>query len=127
MEEVYRFPPLRLKPAVASSPFVIPKSGDPEDLERENKGETHEKRAIKRNVPDLDSRFRGNDGKRECVETQMQKIVRNTPPTLPPFIPSFCKRLKPPTNSFIEPEKKAAEKYNRTLLTFSYSCNTIDN
>jgi hypothetical protein len=57
-----------------SSPLRHPReSGDPEAGERENKGETHEKRAINRNAPDLGSRFRGNDGKRDCVLAPMRK------------------------------------------------------
>ncbi len=39
-------------------------------------------------------RFRGNDGKWDCVET---RIPRNSFETIPPafsqFIPDFCKRL----------------------------------
>ncbi len=39
--------------------------GDPRGGERENKGETQGKRAINQNAPDLGSRFRGSDKKRE--------------------------------------------------------------
>jgi len=47
-----------------SSALLHPREGGEE--EGENKGETQEKRAINRNAPDLDSRFRGND-KQESV------------------------------------------------------------
>ncbi len=78
MEEVYRFPLLRLKPSDASPPFVIPaKTG----IQRRTNGKTAEKprgNAIKRIVPDLDSRLRGNDGKRDCVETRIpKKFIRD--------------------------------------------------
>ncbi len=73
MEEVYRFPLLRLKPPDAPLPFVIPaKAG----IQRRANGKTAEKasgNAINRIVLDLDSRFLGNDGKRVCVETRIQK------------------------------------------------------
>ncbi len=65
MEEVYLFPLLRLKPSDAPPPFVIPaKAGS----QKRTNGKTAEKasgNAINRIVPDLDSRFLGNDGKPE--------------------------------------------------------------
>ncbi len=72
MEEVYRFPLLRFKPSDAPlPPFVIPvKAG----IQRRANGKTHRKlkgNAINRIIPNLDSRFRGNDEKRECVYTPM--------------------------------------------------------
>ncbi len=71
MEEVYRFPLLRLIPFDVPPPFVIPaKAG----IQRWANGKAAGKlwgNAIHRIVPDLDSRFRGNDGKRDCVYTTM--------------------------------------------------------
>jgi hypothetical protein len=90
MEEVYRFPLLRLKPSDAFSPFVIPaKAG----IQRRTDGETggkHWGNAINRIVPDLDSRFRGKDGKRGL---RLYSNVKTIPLTVSPFIPYFCKRL----------------------------------
>jgi hypothetical protein len=55
----------------SSPPLRHPReSGDPEEGEREK----HKKlkgNAINRIIPNLDSRFRGNDEKRECVYTPM--------------------------------------------------------
>ncbi len=93
MEEVYRFPLLRFKPSEPPT-FVIPaKAG----IQRKANGKTEGKlreNAVNRIVPDLGSRFRGNDGKRDCVEA---RIPRNSFETIPPafsqFIPDFCKRL----------------------------------
>jgi len=74
MEEVYRFPLLRLKPADVSSPFVISaKVG----VQRRANGETGGKlrgNAVNRIVPDLDSRFRGNDGKWNCAESRPKEV-----------------------------------------------------
>jgi hypothetical protein len=66
-------PILRLKPAADRPPFHHPrKSGDPEEYERRNRGKLRGN-AINRNVPDLGSRFRGNDEKKDCVESRIQK------------------------------------------------------
>jgi len=96
MEEVYRFPLLRFKPSdLPPPPFVIPaKAG----IQRRANGKTGGKpwgNAINRIVPDLDSRFRGNDGKRDCVYIPIYKKnhSKRFSPTLSPFIPYFFKRL----------------------------------
>ncbi len=88
------FPILRLELPGARPPFVIPaKAG----IQRRANGKTGGKlrgNAINRNVPDLGSRFRGNDEKRDCVETRIPKNSFETIyPTLSLFTPSFCKRL----------------------------------
>jgi hypothetical protein len=64
-------------------PFVIPA-----------KREKLRGNAINRNVPDLDSRSHGDDGKRNCVETRIpQNPFETIHPILSPFAPYFCKRL----------------------------------
>jgi hypothetical protein len=61
---VYPFPISRLKEPGVLPLFCHPcENGDPEESERENKEITPGKRAINPNAPDLDSHFRGNDGK----------------------------------------------------------------
>ncbi len=47
--------------------------------ERENKGETQEKRAINRNAPDLDSRFRGNDEQESVFGLECAKLIKSPP------------------------------------------------
>ncbi len=72
MEVVYRFSLLLFKPSNAPPPFVIPaKAGIQRRANGKTRGENQEKHAINQNAPDLDSRFRGNDGKRDCVYTAM--------------------------------------------------------
>ncbi len=83
MDEVCRFSLLRLKPSDASSPFVIPtKAG----IHRKANGKTGGKlrgNTTNRIVPDLDSRFPGNNEKRDCVETQIpQNSFKTIYPTL---------------------------------------------
>jgi hypothetical protein len=82
MEKVCRFPLLRLKPSDTPPPSSSRESGDPEAGERENKGETQEKRAIKRNAPDLDSRFRGNDKRESVFWLQCAKLIKSHPQIL---------------------------------------------
>ncbi len=71
MEGVYRFSLLRLKPSDASFPFVIPTKAGIQKRANGKKAGKPWGNAINRIVPDLDSRFRGNDGKRDCVYTPM--------------------------------------------------------
>jgi hypothetical protein len=71
MEEVYRFPLLRLKLSDALSPFVIPaKAGIQRKANEKRRGKPRGN-AVNRIVPDIGSRFRGNDEKRNCVYTPM--------------------------------------------------------
>ncbi len=65
-------------------PSLVPirhprESGDPEESERKTAGKPWVN-AINRIVPDLGSRFRANDEKRNCIETREQKIVQNDSP-----------------------------------------------
>ncbi len=73
MEEVYRFPLLRLKPS-DPPPFVIStKAG----IQRKANGKTAAKlrgNAVNRIVPDLGSRFCGNNEKRDCAESRPKEV-----------------------------------------------------
>ncbi len=64
---VYLSPILRLKPPGIRLPFVIPANAGTQRGANGKTGGKLRRNAINQNVPDLGSRFRGNDEKWNCV------------------------------------------------------------